>query len=397
MYVAVDLASGNVRLHDADNFREFHVVPAGEGYAADVVKALGVGGRIAAKPGDVMIDGGYLRTLSGRGGDPEWEAGFEKMLGFAAKMGWIDGPFVQAHIEWPKVTADTLWQSVEERAALTPNLTMALDEAGRVVSFKEFRDHAEAVAAALHGLGVRSGDVVTWQLPTWIDAMVLTAALARVDAVQNPIISIYREHEVGFCSRQARAKLLIVPGVWRGFGFTAMGHAIAAANDNIEVLTIERDGLPVGDAAVLPPPPAVHADAAVAPVRWLMYTSGTTSDPKGARHVDHTHAIVARATAVRLDVQHGDRPSLTFPYPHIGGIMWLFTSLQTGCTLLFDESFDAQRTPKFLSENGCTHPGSGTPFHLVYLAAQRERQGTALFPQAKLFPGGGSPKPPEIF
>jgi acyl-CoA synthetase (AMP-forming)/AMP-acid ligase II len=49
-----------------------------------------------------------------------------------------------------------------------------------------------------------------------------------------------------------------------------------------------------------------------------------------------------------------------------------------------------------LSREGCTHPGAGTPFHLAYLAVQREQPGVPLFPRAKCFPGGGAPKPPQL-
>src|SRR5262249_14927738 len=76
--------------------------------------------------------------------------------------------------------------------------------------------------------GVRAGTVVSWQLPTRIDALVLVAALARLGAVQNPILPFLREREVGFIVRQCRARLLIVPGVFRGFDHDAMARALAA-------------------------------------------------------------------------------------------------------------------------------------------------------------------------
>ena len=48
-----------------------------------------------------------------------WDAGFEKMLAFAGKMGWIDpsGSMIKAHTEWPTCNGENLWQLVEARAA----------------------------------------------------------------------------------------------------------------------------------------------------------------------------------------------------------------------------------------------------------------------------------------
>jgi hypothetical protein len=52
----------------------------------------------------------------------------------------------------------------------------------------------------------RRGHPVTWQLPTRIETVVASFALSRLGAVQNPIIQIYREREVGFCIRQTGAE-----------------------------------------------------------------------------------------------------------------------------------------------------------------------------------------------
>ena len=99
--------------------------------------------------------------------------------------------------------------------------------------------------------------------------------------------------------------------------------------------------------------------------------------------------------AERLDVQPGDRYSLVFPFPHIGGIGLLFMALERGCAHLLDETVDPEATVMFLSEQGCTHAGTGTPFYLMYLAAQ-QRLGGPLFPDLKVCPGGGAPIPPAI-
>jgi acyl-CoA synthetase (AMP-forming)/AMP-acid ligase II len=301
----------------------------------------------------------------------------------------------------PDVTTDVtgrdLWELLDARVAATPDVEMACDERGRRITYAEFRERAEQVAAGIAALGIEAEDVVSWSLPTGFDAMVLSAALRRLDVVQNPIIPIYREREFGFCTRQTGAKLLIVPGVWRGFDYEAMARSIAERTPGLDVLVVDGDdGLPLGDPATLPPraaPPATPADS---PVRWLLYTSGTTSDPKGARHGDNALDHIAGAMADRLDTRDRDRSGIAFPYTHIGGITWLFATLQRGVVLVLDVSFDPKRTPRYFAAENVTHAGSGTPFHMAYLAMQRGQPGVPLFPHLKSCPGGGSPKPPEI-
>ncbi len=287
------------------------------------------------------------------------------------------------------VTAATLWGLIEARADASPDAEMMVDQVGARMTFGEYRVAAEAMAAGLHDLGVGEGDVVAWELPTWIDTVVLTGALARLGALQNPIIAIYREREVGFCCRQAKAKFLLTPGEFRGFDFGEMARGLAADIDGLTAIEVAPGAFPTGDPATLPAAPAGDGTD----VRWYFYTSGTTADPKGARHTDSSIDAVADAMGTRLDVVEGDRPALVFPFPHIGGITWLFTALQVGCALLCDEAFNPPTTMPLLIDEKCTHPGSGTPFHMVYLAHQRENPDTPIFPNVKNFPGGGAPKP----
>src|SRR4030095_10643953 len=109
----------------------------------------------------------------------------------------------------------SLWDLIDRRADATPDLVLAVDEIGRHITFGEYRQRVLETAAGLAALGVRAGDVVSWMLPTWIEATIVTGALDRLGAVQNPMLNIYREREVGFIAAQLRTKWFIVPGRWR--------------------------------------------------------------------------------------------------------------------------------------------------------------------------------------
>ncbi len=301
-----------------------------------------------------------------------------------------------------RLTAFTsLWDLIDQRAADTPDARFVIDENSRELTFAQYRDASLAAAAALHARGIGEGDVVSWQLPTWIEAMVLVGGLARLGAVQNPILPIYREREVGFVARQAGAKLIVVPGEWRAFDFTAMANAIAADTPGLDVLTVNRGDTLAGDISDLPPVPAggesfepgVRHDG---PLRWLFYTSGTTADPKGARHTDNTVAASAYAMVDAFDLQPEDRNALVFPFTHIGGIGWLFSGLMTGCSQVIVEGFVPDTTMPVLERERVTIAGAGTAFHLAYLAAQRAAPDRRLFPETRVFVGGGAAKPPQL-
>ena len=289
-----------------------------------------------------------------------------------------------------------MWELIERRAALTPDTLMAVDEDGRSMTFAEFRDRSVRVAAALHAeFGIGTDDVVSWLLPTWLDAVVLVGALARLGAVQNPLLPIYREREVRFMVGQTRARLLVTPSVWRGFDYAALAEAVAADLPTLRTLVCDKQ-LPEGDPESLPPPPAAITDPETAPVRWIFYTSGTTADPKGARHTDPGVRHSAIVMSDGLEITAADRSAMVFPFTHVGGQVWMFTSLLTGARLVLVEAFSPPVTIPILQREGITLGNAGTPFHMAYLAAQRADPTVRLFPHVRIYPGGASPKPPQL-
>jgi acyl-CoA synthetase (AMP-forming)/AMP-acid ligase II len=289
-----------------------------------------------------------------------------------------------------------LWEILENRVAATPDAPMIIDQDGRSLSFAEYKAEAERAAAGLQRLGVREGDVVSWQLPTWLESITLVAALSRLGAIQNPMLPIYRQREVGFVTRQAGTKLFIVPGEWRSFDYEDMAKTIAASQPGLEVLVANR-ALPQGDPSQLPAAPAPPLTADDAPIRWYYYTSGTTADPKGAQHTDPSIDAAARGMCERLEVTEADRIGCVFPFTHVAGAVYVFSALRFGCTMIVTEAFDAEATPPILAEHGVTLAGAGTPFHMAYLAYQRNHPESApLFPKARAYIGGGAPKPPQL-
>lgn len=283
----------------------------------------------------------------------------------------------------------TLWELIEKRAAESPDGLLAVDEHDARLTFGGYRTEVERVAAGMAELGVGAGDVVTWQLPTWLESMVLAGALSRLGVIQNPVLHIYREREVGFCVRQARSKLLIVPPEFGGFDFGAMARGIIGDSGDVELLLADKQ-LPKDDPSKLPPAPT---DGDV--VRWLFYTSGTTSDPKGAQHTDQTIMAMARGMCERLRITDGDRNALAFPFTHIAGPGWLMSSLMTGCGNILFAKFEPDAVVDSLRRHDVTLAGSATVFHQVYLAAQQKAD-EPIFPHVRGFPGGGSPKPPQL-
>jgi non-ribosomal peptide synthetase component E (peptide arylation enzyme) len=289
--------------------------------------------------------------------------------------------------------AETAWQLVERRAEATPDALFALDEAGHELSFDGLRREAERAAAGLHALGIGEGSPVSWILPTRNAAFVLMTALARLGAVQNPLVPIYRKREVEFCVRQTGARWLLVPGTFRGFDFGELARELAQEFADLSALEVGTE-LPSGDPATLPAPPT--SGGADGPTRWIFYTSGTTSDPKGAKHTDHAILVSSRGLVDAVGLGPDSRTSAVFPITHLGGANALISTLLAGSTQLVVEAFDPPTTIPFLARHGVTHAGAGRVFYQAYLEAQRAAGPEPIFPELRALYGGGAPTPRQL-
>jgi acyl-CoA synthetase (AMP-forming)/AMP-acid ligase II len=291
----------------------------------------------------------------------------------------------------------TYWGLVEKAAHAHPERIVLVDDYGRSLTNAEFRDAAECTAAALAQRGIRDGTVVSWQLPSTLETMVLMVALTRLGAVQNPILPIWRESEVRFATAQLGTEVIIVPGSWRGFDHVALADELAREQP-MTVVVIDHaarigDGLrlPAGDPASLPGPPTSE----MLP-RWVYYSSGTTAAPKGVRHCDRSVIAGSAGVVGMFGASSDDVNPIAFPVSHIGGAAMLAASLLTGMRLVLFDEFDPVRTPKAIAAHRPTMLGSATPFFVAFMAAQREHGAEALFPDLRGCVGGGAPITAEL-
>lgn len=292
----------------------------------------------------------------------------------------------------------TYWALIAEAAQRETDGALLADDQGRSMTASQFHDAACATAAAFAERGIAAGSVVSWQLPTTLETMVVMAALARLGAVQNPIIPILREHEVGFITDELASEYLVIPRFWRGFDYSALAHALAV-DRGFQVITIDLDTPPVGGRLRLPqaptealgPPPCDAGDP-----RWVYYSSGTTAAPKGIRHTDAS--VIAGATGLvgAIGIDSNDVDPIAFPVAHIGGAVMLAAALQTGMRLALFEVFDPATTPLAVAAHNPTFLGTATPFFVGFLQAQRAHGDEPLFPFLRGCLAGGAPITAEL-
>lgn len=283
--------------------------------------------------------------------------------------------------------ASTFWELLEARVEATPDAIMLIDEHDASITYAGYRDAAERTAAGLFEQGLREQSRVSFQLPTRLGTVVLMGALARLGAVQNPIVPIYRESEVAFCLNETRAEFLLVSHSARRLDEALIRERVAQPFRSLQL----PSDLPESDPSRLPAAPAdPHA------VRWIYYTSGTTSRPKGALHSDHSVASAAAGLVARHRIVASDRFGMAFPFTHVGGLINLLSLFLKGHRLILVDGFEPTAATALFARHDVSVIGGGPVFYSAFLDEQRRRPGQPILPSFRLFSGGGAPMPSEL-
>jgi acyl-CoA synthetase (AMP-forming)/AMP-acid ligase II len=286
----------------------------------------------------------------------------------------------------------TYWTLIAGAARRGSNRPLLADDHGRSLTARQLYDAACATAAAFAERGIGAGTVVSWQLPTTLETMVVMAALARLGAVQNPIIPILREHEVGFITGQLASEFLVVPELWRGFDHGGMARRLSAGRV-FEVITVDLATPPVAGELRLP---RASVDTLTAPTgpttdtRWIYYSSGTIAAAKGIRHTDASVIAGSAGVVGMVGATGSDVDPIAFPIAHIGGATMLAAALLTGMRLALFDAFDPATTPFSIAAHNPTFLGTATPFFVAFVEAQRAHGDQPPFPSLRGCLAGGA-------
>jgi acetyl-CoA synthetase len=197
----------------------------------------------------------------------------------------------------------------------------------RTLTYRELHRQVNEWAAMLRGLGVRENDVVTIHLPMVPELPIAMLACARIGAPHSVVFGGFSAHALSSRIDDAKSRFLVtIDGYYRRgqmLDHKRKGdEAIERASTDVEaVIVVTRNDAPAETLELVPGRDwlakdllANHAGATVEPVSreasdilFLMYTSGTTGQPKGVQH--STGGYLAYATATSkwvLDIKPDD-------------------------------------------------------------------------------------------
>ena len=242
---------------------------------------------------------------------------------------------------------DVLCDAALQRAASDHGDATALVDRRGPIGWGELADRVRAAAAGLASLGIAHRDVVSWILPNWREAAIVHWAVLSLGAISNPIVPIYRQREVGRILGQAGSKLIVAPSSYRGFGYADM-------------LAELRGSLP----ALAPgAPPNAAPDRSPDDPALLLFTSGTTADPKGAVHTHNTLDFEIRSMIDFYGLGADDVVYMPSPLTHVTGLLYgIQMPAVLGSSVVYQDRFEVDEAMDLLVAHGCSFSVGATPF-----------------------------------
>jgi cyclohexanecarboxylate-CoA ligase len=240
------------------------------------------------------------------------------------------------------------------------------------LTYAELGERADKIATGLLERGIGRGDVVAFQLPNWWEFTALFYACSRIGAVANPLMPIFRQRELRFMLGFAEAKIAIVPALWRNFDHIAMMREIRPDLPKLaHVLAVGGKGDESFETAFLDRPPVSAAEKQkLAGMRSepnevveLIYTSGTSGEPKAVMHTSNT--VLAPAECFIRDIPLTERDILFMgsPYAHQTGFLYgMLMPMILKTTAVALDVWSAPEAAAMIEQERVTFSMGATPF-----------------------------------
>ncbi len=248
-------------------------------------------------------------------------------------------------------TLTDLWQAGERQY---PDKVAVV--AGRqVLTYRQLGDRVRRVAAGLvHQWGVQPGDIVALLAPNGIEFVISYFAIVQIGATVQPIDERVTPEEMAAILKDAGTCFLIVHGsLWPKFD---EARALGVMVEQLLGIGLDDAGIESFDAWVKneSAPPAT---AALSPltVAELMYTSGTTGDPKGVQRT-HANVLAAARNSLRgFGYEPDDVIAIAMPLSHSSALnSQMIPLLQVGGTLILLPRFQVTDLIEIIKCHGVT-------------------------------------------
>lgn len=289
-----------------------------------------------------------------------------------------------------------LAQHLGEWADDSPDDVAVIDDRGVSMTAGELRDGAWRLAGYLSSRGVEPGDRVLVQVANRVEAMVAVFGVLRLGAILIPSQPALRSHDLRSLLERTGAVAVVVNSEHRGFDHVAMFRELIAdapaVRDLIVVGGDAGEFTPLSDALLADPydgPLPDPDDPAL-----VIFTSGTTSAPKGCLHTSNTYMFTVRGTGAAIGAGPGDVMFMPSPVMHTTGlVVGVMIPVIFRIPTVLQGVWEVEAALDLIARQRCTMTLGATAFATMFLDAyDPERHDLDAF---RLFGLAGAPIPAE--
>lgn len=253
----------------------------------------------------------------------------------------------------------------EERPDATAIIQYRDGAESQRLTYAQYAALVERFAAALRSLGVGAGDVVAVWLPNLWQVSALMVACARIDAVTAPILTTIRTRELSRTLARLDATVCVTIDEWAGYGHAA---ALASLAPKLPALrhrvVLGRTGHGEIDFEeyfertpweTRHPMPLAEADEDPDRLALVLFTSGTSGEPKAVLHSFNTIYAGVSAITSAEDIGPGDTMFIPHSLAFIGGILYgIAIPLLTGVGSVLLDVWKGETGLRLVREAGVT-------------------------------------------
>lgn len=286
--------------------------------------------------------------------------------------------------------AQTLREVLAGHVARQPDRPFLIaPETGRVLSYGEIDRQARLLAAVLSCSGLRKGSKVALYLPNGYQAMLLFLASMIGGYVIAPLNLLAQRSQLAYVLEHCDCEVLFTSREHE----PALAAALAEVKRTFEIVVIDPDATDLFLPGKLPE--ARWPELSAEDPALLMYTSGTTGQPKGAL-LTHANLIAgARAVAGWHGLGPEDRVLSSLPIYHINGqVIATTTTFVSGGSLIAPRKFQVSEWWKMVETHGATWINM-VPTIIAYLLNAAEPGKAPRFPKVRFGRSASAPLPPE--
>ena len=254
-----------------------------------------------------------------------------------------------AESEPPLPWESTIGRALEGVAVADPDKTF-VEIGGAAYSYGDFRDGVLRTAAMFRELGVGRGDRVCLLMPNCIEYLYCWFGLSELGAISVPINTAYRRDETAYILNDAGAVALVADSSLADVAGAAADLAPGIRHRIVRGPEPDDNDAPAAGWTSFSAAFAAASPLAAAPevtpddVSMLVYTSGTTGNPKGVMVTHRMYVAAGQGFAHWTQATPGDRFFTCLPFYH-ANIQYYSTmgALAAGATLVIVDRFSASR------------------------------------------------------